>query len=448
MGKTIAEKIIGEHAGREVSAGDFVVVKVDLCLLQDGTGPLAVRELEKLHSMLDEGRKLKLATPGIRRQVSSIQHPASGIQYPALANPERTVLFIDHASPSPRAELSNDHVLLRDFARQTGAILSDVGCGICHQVMAEDYVNPGDILIGADSHTCTGGALGAFATGMGSTDVAMAIYLGKTWLRVPETYKIRVIGQFPDGVFPKDLILYVIGLLGADGATYKALEFCGDAVEAMGMSGRLTLCNMAVEAGAKTGLVASDDITLEFLREHGRADKFLRVAADDDAVYERIIEVDASELSPMVAFPHTVDNTKRVDEAKGIKIHQVFIGSCTNCRLEDIRIAARIMQGKMKHPDVRLLVTPASRRVYLRASEEGLLDILVEAGATVSSPGCAVCCGIHEGILADGEACLSTSNRNFLGRMGNPKSFVYLASPATAAVTAIAGEIADARMSL
>ena len=412
MRKTIAEKIISEHADREVSAGDFVVVKVDVCLLQDGTGPLAVQVLRDL---------------GMEK----------------VADPERTVLFIDHASPSPRSELSNNHVLLRNFARETGAVLSDVGCGICHQVISEDHVNPGDILVGSDSHTCTGGALGAFGTGMGSTDVGIAMALGKTWLRVPETYKIHVTGQFRDGVYPKDLILYIIGLIGADGATYKALEFCGDTIENMGMSGRMTLCNMAVEAGAKAGLIASDDITLEFLRENGRADKFVRITADDDAVYQRVMEIDASELSPMLARPHTVDNTKTVDEAKGIKIQQVFLGSCTNCRLEDIRIAANILRGKTKHPDVRLLVTPASKKVYLQASKEGLLDVLVEAGATISSPGCAVCCGIHEGILADDEVCLSTSNRNFLGRMGNPKSFVYLASPATAAVSALTGEITD-----
>lgn len=415
MGKTISEKIIGEHVDKEVSAGDFVVAKVDLCLLQDGTGPLAVRELKKLG-------------------------------FDKLANPKRTVLFIDHAAPSPRAELSNDHVLLRDFAKSTGAILSDVGCGICHQVIVEDHVNPGDILLGSDSHTCTGGALGAFSTGMGSTDVAIAMALGKTWLRVPETFKIHVTGQFQKGVYPKDLILHVIGLIGAEGATYKALEFCGDTIDNMSMSGRLTLCNMAVEAGAKAGLVASDDVTLEFLKENGRADKFRRISADKDAGYERIIEISAPGLAPTISFPHTVDNTKTVDQAKGIKIHQVFLGSCTNCRLEDLRIAADIMRDKTKHPDVRFLVTPASKAVYLQAMREGLLDVLVEAGATISSPGCAVCCGIHEGILADDEVCISTSNRNFLGRMGNPKSYVYLSSPATAVASAIAGEIVDPRM--
>lgn len=414
MGKTIAEKIIGEHAGKDVSAGELAIVKVDLCLLQDGTGPLAVRELQKL---------------GMEK----------------VSNPEGTVLFIDHSSPSPRAELSNDHVLLRSFAKKTGARLSDVGCGICHQVMAEDYVNPGNILVGSDSHTCTGGALGAFSTGMGSTDVAIAMALGKTWLRVPDSFKIHVTGRFQKGVFPKDLILYIIGMIGADGADYRSLEFCGETIENMGMSGRLTLCNMAIEAGAKAGIVASDDVTLEYLKEHGRADKFRKISADEDAVYERIIEINASELPPIIAFPHTVDNTKSIKEAKGIKIHQVFLGSCTNCRIEDLRIAAEILKGKKVHPDVRLLVTPASKKVFLQASKEGLLDILVEAGAAISSPGCAVCCGIHEGILADEEVCIATSNRNFLGRMGNPKSFVYLASPATVAISAITGEITDPR---
>ena len=417
MGKTIAEKIIGEHAGKDVSAGDLAIVKVDLCLLQDGTGPLAVRELQKLG-------------------------------FEKLSNPKGTVFFIDHSSPSPRSELSNDHVLLRSFARKVGAILSDVGCGICHQVMAEDYVSPCDILIGTDSHTCTAGALGAFATGMGSTDVAIAMALGKTWLRVPDSFKIHVTGKMPEGVYPKDLILYIIGMIGADGADYRSMEFCGDTIENMDVSGRLTLCNMAIEAGAKAGIVASDDATLEYLKEYDRADKFRKVFADADAIYERTIEIDATKLTPVVAFPHTVDNVKPVGEAKGIKIHQVFLGSCTNCRIEDLRIAAKILKGKKVHPDVRLLVTPASKKVYLQASKEGLLDILVEAGAAISSPGCAVCCGIHEGILADEEVCIATSNRNFLGRMGNPKSFVYLASPATVAVSALTGEITDPRNDL
>lgn len=414
MGKTIAEKIISEHAGKDVSAGDIAIVNVDLCLLQDGTGPLAIREFSKL---------------GIER----------------VKNPRGTVIFIDHSSPSPRAELSNDHVLLREFAKRTGCILSDVGNGICHQVMSEEFTSPGDILIGSDSHTCTGGALGAFATGMGSTDVAVAMALGRTWLKVPDSFKILVSGKMPTGVYAKDLILYIIGMVGADGADYRSLEFCGETIENMNMSDRLTLCNMAIEAGAKTGIIASDEKTLEFLRENGRAHKFRVIKADDDAIYERTIEINAETLSPMIAFPHTVDNVKPVEEAKGKKVQQVFIGSCTNCRIDDLRIAAKILKGNKVHPDVRLLITPASRKVYLQAIREGLIDILVEAGAAINSPGCAVCCGIHEGILADGETCISTSNRNFLGRMGNPKSFVYLSSPATAAVSAITGEITDPR---
>ncbi|HEX7401791.1 MAG TPA: aconitase family protein, partial [candidate division Zixibacteria bacterium] len=253
MGKTLAEKIIGSHASKEVTAGEIVLVPVDVCLTQDGTGPLAIRQLQK-------------------------------INLEKAANPKRTILFLDHAAPSPRRELSNDHITIRKFAEKTGACLSEVGEGVCHQIIAESYLNPGDILIGADSHTCTGGALGAFATGMGSTDVAVGIALGKTWLRVPETFKVEVNGKFQPGVYPKDLILHLIGMIGADGATYKALEFCGDTIEKMSISGRLTLSNMAVEAGAKAGLIASDETTKKFLQAQGRGSKFRKIAADKDAV--------------------------------------------------------------------------------------------------------------------------------------------------------------------
>jgi len=414
MGKTLAEKIIGNHAQREVKAGEIVLVDVDVCLTQDGTGPLAIRQLQKIN--LEKAK-----------------------------NPKRTVLFLDHAAPSPRRELSNDHITIREFARKTGACLSEVGEGVCHQIIAESYLNPGDILIGADSHTCTGGALCAFATGMGSTDVAVGIALGKTWLRVPETFKVEVNGKLPPGVYPKDLILHLIGMIGADGATYKALEFCGDTIERMSQSGRFTLSNMAVEAGAKAGLFASDQTTREFLRSRGRVSKFKRIAPDKDAVYERVIQIDASLLSPVVAFPHTVDNVKPVDEARGIKIDQVFIGTCTNGRLEDLKVAARIIKGRKKHPRVRMIIVPASKGVFLDALRAGYIKTFVEFGAAILAPGCGPCVGVHEGILGDGEACLSTMNRNFKGRMGNPEGFIYLASPATAAATAIAGEIADPR---
>lgn len=416
MGKTLVEKIIGEHAGKEVVAGEIVVAKVDVCLTQDGTGPLAVRQLEKM---------------GLTK----------------AAKPERTVLFIDHAAPSPRKELSNDHMLLREFAKKTGAVLSDVNEGISHQIICESYLNPGEILIGADSHTCTGGALGAFATGMGSTDVAVGIALGKTWLRVPEAFKFYIKGKFRKGVYPKDLILHIIGKIGADGADYKSMEFSGPAVDEMEVEDRMTISNMAVEAGAKCGIMPSDAKTKAFLEKHGRGGKWRELKADPDAVYEKSFEIDLSELKPTISFPHTVDNTKTIDEpgVKDVKINQVFIGTCTNGRIEDLRIAANILKGKKRHPETRLLVTPASKAEYLKALREGLIEIFVEAGATVESPGCGACVGVHQGILGDGEACLSTQNRNFQGRMGNTNSFIYLASPAVAAATAIAGKIADPR---
>jgi 3-isopropylmalate/(R)-2-methylmalate dehydratase large subunit len=414
MGKTIAEKIIGSHAKKEVSAGEIALVGVDVCLTQDGTGPLAIRQLQK-------------------------------INLEKAANPKRTVLFLDHAAPSPRRELANDHVTIRNFAHKTGACLSDVGEGVCHQIIAESYLNPGDILIGADSHTCTGGALGAFATGMGSTDVAVGIALGKTWLRVPETFKVEVIGKLQPGVYPKDIILHLIGKIGADGATYKALEFCGETIEKMSMSGRFTLSNMAVEAGAKAGLIASDETTKQFLKKQGRGSKYRKIAPDKDAVYERVVQIDAADLVPKVAFPHTVDNVKPIREAKGIKINQVFVGTCTNGRLEDLKVAADMIKGKKKHSGVRMIVVPASKAVFLDALRAGYIKTLVEFGAAIMAPGCGPCVGVHEGILGDGESCIATMNRNFKGRMGNPEGFIYLASPATAAAAAIAGEIVDPR---
>ena len=414
MGKTIAEKIIGEHAGKEVSTGDIVIVSVDVTAVQDGTGPLAVQQLEK---------------------IGLVQ----------AKNPERTVLFIDHAAPSPNKDLSNAHNILRKFSKETGVVLSEVGEGVCHQRLVETYVNPGDILIGADSHTCTSGALGAFSTGMGSTDVAIGIALGKTWLRVPETFKINVTGKFNKGVYAKDLILYVIGEIGADGATYKALEFTGETIRNMTMSERFTLSNMAVEAGAKTGLIESDETTKAYLEEKGRGEKFRPMSADEDAVYERVINIDASELEPMISAPHTVDNTKTAKELTGTKVYQVFIGTCTNGRLDDLGIAANILKGKHRHPDTRLIITPASQDVYLQALKAGYIETFVKAGAAVMAPGCGACVGVHQGILADGEVCLATQNRNFKGRMGNTEGYIYLSSPATAAASAIAGKIVDPR---
>jgi 3-isopropylmalate/(R)-2-methylmalate dehydratase large subunit len=410
MPLTLSEKIISLNVGNEVKAGEFVVVNVSLCLTQDGTGPLAVRQLQKM---------------GLNN----------------VASPKNTVFFIDHAVPSPKKELSNDHKFLRNFAEKTGIQLSDVGDGICHQIIAEEYLNPGDILIGADSHTCTGGALCAFATGMGSTDVAVGIALGKTWFKVPHSFKIHITGKLPKGVFAKDVILYIIGLLGADGATYKALEFTGQTIKDMDMSDRLTLSNMAIEAGAKVGLIASDEKTYKFLEEHNRKDKFKKIYADEGANYEKEIKINVTNLTPMVSLPHTVDNVKSIEEIKDIKVDQVVIGTCTNGRLEDLRIAGKILKGKKVK--TRLLITPASRKVLIQAIQEGLIEIFIESGAIVNPPGCGPCVGVHQGILADGEVCLSTQNRNFKGRMGNPEGFIYLASPATAAATAITGQITN-----
>jgi 3-isopropylmalate/(R)-2-methylmalate dehydratase large subunit len=413
MPKTLAEKILSEKSATDAKAGDIVIAKVDLAFVQDTTGPLTVRQFQ-----------------------------ASGM---ALADPARMVLFIDHAAPSPSANLSNDHIFLRDFARQTGCVISEAGDGVCHQIVPESYARPGDIIVGADSHTVTAGGLGAFATGMGSSDVAVAMGLSKNWFRVPETFKIDVSGDFQQGVYPKDLILHLIGLIGADGATYKSLEFHGNAIKNMSMSGRFTIANRAVEAGAKVGLFESDATTQEFLESRGRGKDYQPLAADKGAVYEQVIKIKGSELEPTVAMPHTVDNTSLVSTVKGTAIQQVVIGTCTNGRLEDLAVAAGILKGKKRAKTVRLIIAPASRRVFLDAIEAGYIQTFVESGAMILPPGCGPCLGLHQGALGDGEACLSTANRNFQGRMGNPKGFIYLGSPATAAASALTGEITDPR---
>ena len=390
MGRTLAEKILSSKSASDLGAGDIVIAKVDLVFVQDATGPLAVRQFE-------------------------------AIGFKTLANLERTLIFLDHAAPSPSRELSNDHSLLRRFAKEKGAQLSEVGEGVCHQLVLESYASPGEIVVGADSHAVTAGGLGAFATGMGSTDVAVVMGLGK------------------------DLIIGLIGNLGTDGATYKSLEFGGPGLKNISMSQRFTVASMTVEAGAKVGLFPSDELTHSFLKENGRGDKYRPLFPDPDASYERVIEVELGKLEPMVSCPHTVDNVARARALKGVKIHRVFIGTCTNGRLEDLEVAAGMLKGRKVHQETRLIVAPASRRVFLEAMKKGYIQALVEAGAVVTPVGCAACLGLHQGVLADGEVCLSTANRNFKGRMGNPEAFIYLASPATAAAGAIAGEIVDPR---
>jgi 3-isopropylmalate/(R)-2-methylmalate dehydratase large subunit len=414
MGKTLSEKILSDRSGVDARAGDIVIAPVDLAFVQDTTGPLTIRQFKES-----------------KRN--------------SLFNPQQSVIFIDHAVPSPNLHLSNDHMLLRQFARETGCTIFEGGHGICHQLVAENYANPGDIIVGADSHSVTAGALGAFATGMGSSDIAVVLALGKTWFRVPESFKINLSGRFQKSVGAKDLVLYLIGKLGADGATYKALEFSGESVTETRMSQRLTIANMAVEAGAKVGIFPSDQVTKEFLIAQGRANKYKPLHPDSDAEYEQTIAIKLSELEPMVASPHTVDNVAPVHTLAGTKINQVFIGTCTNGRIEDLAIAATILSGKKCHPDIRLVVAPASRQVLASAMELGYIQILVAAGATLVPPGCAACLGLHQGVLGDQEICLSTANRNFKGRMGNPNAYIYLASPATAAASALTGEITDPR---
>ena len=417
MGKTISEKILSVKSGSDARAGDIVISPVDLVFAQDTTGPLTIRQFKS-------GKTHTLASPG------------------------RTALFIDHASPSPNRQLSNDHIFIREFAAETGCLLFDAGSGVCHQIVAERLARPGDVIVGADSHTVTAGALGAFATGMGSSDVAVAMSLGKTWFRVPETIGIEITGGFSKGVGAKDLVLYLIGMIGADGATYKALEFTGSAVDDMPVWQRLTVSNMAVEAGAKVGLFRSDHVTEKFLKSQGRGQEYTPIAADTDAGYERMIKVNADQLEPMVSMPHAVDNTATARSLAGIRVDQVFIGTCTNGRLEDMAEAASILKNKKVRAGVRLIVCPASRKIYTEAINAGHIQAIIEAGGIILPPGCAGCLGLHQGVLGDREVCLSTANRNFKGRMGNPEGLIYLASTATAAASALTGNITDPREAL
>jgi 3-isopropylmalate/(R)-2-methylmalate dehydratase large subunit len=414
MGKTVSEKILSEHAGRDLKAGDIAVIRVDLAYVQDGTGPLTVRKMEQM-----------------------------GLE--SVFNPARCILFLDHASPCPRMELANDHKLLRDFARRTGSVLSDIGNGISHQVVTESYVCPGEVIVGADSHTCTGGALGAFATGMGSSDIGAAFGLGKTWMRVPETFRVAAKGRFQKGVYAKDFIIHLIGLIGDDGATYKAIEYVGEAMEALELAGRLTISNMTVEAGGKAGIFPPDRITRQWLDRMGRGDKFREIRSDPDAHFERTIEIDVNRLEPTVACPHFVDNAKPIGQVGDVPVDMVWIGSSANGRLEDFHQAAQILKGRKAHPRTRIVATPASRAIYLEGMKDGTWEVFVNAGAVITGPGCGPCVGVHEGVLADGDVCVATQPRNFKGRMGNPNAFIYLATPASAAASAVKGKIRDPR---
>ena len=411
----ITEKILAKASAKtSVLPGDIVDTNVDMVMVHDLTGPLAVEAFRRI-----------------------------GIAH--VWDNEKIVIILDHQVPAESVKAAELHKMLRAFAKEQSIRFYDVGRGgICHQVMPEKgHMLPSSVIVGADSHTCTYGALGAFATGIGSTEAAAVFATGKIWLKVPETIRINVEGKFKPFVTPKDLILSIIGRIGADGATYKATEFTGSTIRTMSIAGRMTLCNMTVEMGAKNGIIEPDEKTQKFLQ--GRTNKHYEVfRSDPDADYGQVVEFDVSELEPVVACPSSVDNVKPVSEVDA-PIEQAFIGSCTNGRIEDLRVAAQLMKGNTVKDGVRTLVIPASQEVYRQAVEEGLMEIFTDAGALVCGSACGPCLGGHIGLLAAGETCVSTSNRNFIGRMGSTQASVYLASPATVAASALTGRITDPR---
>lgn len=416
MGLTLVEKVISQNAGAQVTAGNVAVCSVDTIMIHDGTGILTLDEFSRLEQ--------------------------NGL---SLTNPEKTLVVLDHTGPCSRIELASAHIRLRQFARENNAVLYEVGEGICHQILIERWAKPGIIVLGADSHTTTSGAMGALGTGMGSTDVAVAMALGKNWFKVPETIMVNLSGKLPKGVYAKDIILNLAKILGSDGATYKVLEFSGSGIGEMGMSERFTMSNMAIELGAKSGMFPSDEITKSYLKGQNREKDWVSLYPDSDAQYEKEININLEELEPMVAKPHSVDNVCSISEIKGKPVEQIFLGSCTNGRLEDLAVAAKIIRGKRIAESTRMYVMPASVQVYKDALKAGYISDFIDFGAVVLPTGCGPCSGVHLGLLGEGENCLSTTNRNFKGRMGSPKSFVYLASPAVAASSALTGVISDPR---
>lgn len=410
---TITEKILAAHAGKDrVEPGELINVRVDLVLANDITAPVAIREFEKI---------------GVNR----------------VYDPERVTLVPDHFVPNKDIKSAEQAKMLREFSRKHSLTnYFEVGrMGIEHCLLPEQgLVGPGDLVIGADSHTCTYGGIGAFSTGMGSTDIAAAMATGETWLKVPESIKFIYKGELPRWVSGKDLILLAIGKIGVDGALYRAMEFTGPVIEKLSVDGRLTMANMAVEAGAKNGIVAPDEITRRYVE--GRAQRpYVFYSSDPDAKYAEVYEFDVTNMEPLVAFPHLPENVRQVSQATEVKIDQAVIGSCTNGRIEDLREAANVFRGQKVHRDVRVIIFPGTQDIYRQAMHEGLFDVFLDAGAAISTPTCGPCLGGHSGILAEGERCIATTNRNFVGRMGHTGSEVYLSNPAVAAASAILGRI-------
>lgn len=416
MGMTITEKILAAHAGKEsVKPGELINSKVDIVLGNDITAPVAIKEFEK-------------------------------IGVPDVFDKEKVALIPDHFTPNKDIKSAEQAKMLREFAKKHNLTnYFEVGrMGIEHCLLPEQgIVLPGDVVIGADSHTCTYGALGAFSTGVGSTDMAAAMASGEVWFKVPESIKFVFNGdRLNKWVSGKDLILYAIGDIGVDGALYEAMEFTGPAIRNLSMDGRFTMANMAIEAGAKNGIIAPDQTTIDYVESRAKR-PYKIYESDDDATYARVIEYDVADIEPQVAFPHLPENTKPISEVGTVEIDQAVIGSCTNGRIEDLRIAAQVLQGHEVHPDVRAVVFPGTQNIYKQAMKEGLFEIFIDAGVAVSTPTCGPCLGGHMGILAKGERSIATTNRNFVGRMGHPESEVYLSNPAIAAASAILGRIAS-----
>jgi 3-isopropylmalate/(R)-2-methylmalate dehydratase large subunit len=414
MGQTFVEKVFSRKLGREVKVGEIVEVVPDVAMSHDNTAAISLRFKEI----------------GVDR----------------VFKPEIHVIVLDHATPAPTEQYALNHKVVREFVKQYGiSHFYDVNTGICHQVLAEEgFVLPGQIIVGSDSHTTTYGAFGAFGTGIGRSEMAVIYATGKIWFRIPESIKITLKGKLPKGIVSKDIILHIIGDIGADGASYKSVEFYGDPIANLSIDARMTIANMSIEMGAKNCFMEPDEKVLEWLKPRARK-AFDVIQSDSHANYEDELVYDISRLEPQVACPHQVDHVKPVSQVTGIKIHQAFLGSCVNGRLEDISIAAALIRDKKVPPDVRLLVFPASMNIYREALAKGYLTTLLDAGAIIMNPGCGPCLGAHEGTLAPGEACISSSNRNFQGRMGSRDAEIYLGSPATVVAAAIAGEIVDFR---
>lgn len=413
MGMTIAEKIIARAAGLpEVHAGEIHTVELDYLMSNDGTSHLTVDKYNKLKN-------------------------------PHIEDVKKLVWIVDHNVPCDSPKTAASQKKMRDFAKEHGIAFYE-GEGVCHQVMLEKYVSPGMLIFGADSHTCSYGALGAFGTGVGNTDYLYGMVTGKSWVMTPETLRFNLTGKLQNGATARDLILTIIGMIGANGANYHAMEFGGEGLKNLSISDRIAICNLCVEAGAKTGLMEVDEKVMEYLEEHGGRKPAACFASDPDAKFEKVYDIDMSTIVPVVAKPHFVDNIAPVSDCAGIRINEAFLGSCNNGRIEELRIGAEIIKGKKVAPTVRFLVVPASREVYLQAMKEGLLDIFMEAGAIVMNPNCSVCWGSCQGVIGAGEVLISTGTRNFKGRAGDKDSFVYLASAATVTASAIAGKIAAA----